>query len=123
MTIGNASKMIDTGSWQTFPQPHLPYSYNDYVKLFQIGFQYQSFKFIGEFIKCKHNKETCWFVYPFTKTFKNKILLFSDKVKQNKYWQRDIYNISIKNKKLQNILDTFRECNIFYANDLCRNRF
>lgn len=24
MTIGNASSMIDSGSWQTFPQPHLP---------------------------------------------------------------------------------------------------
>ena len=30
MAIGNASKMIDKGAWQSFPQPHLPKSKNDF---------------------------------------------------------------------------------------------
>ena len=51
------------------------------------------------------------------------MLVFSDMVKTSKLWQRDIYNVSIKNDKLKELLDTFRETNIFYSSDLCGTDF
>lgn len=124
VTIGNASKMIDSGSWQTFPQPHLPKSYNEYNPLFQFGFQYKSFKFLCELLQDKSNKNIlCWFIYPFYKDFSDKLIIFSDIIKTEKNWQRDIYNITYKNEKLRNLFQTFRETNIFYSSDLCGTDF
>lgn len=124
MTIGNASKMIDSGAWQTYPQPHLSKSYKKYDVLFRFGFQYQSFKFLCEYLLDKENKkDACWFIYPYYKEFNENIIVFSDIIKVSKFWQRDIYNISIKNDKLRNLFMTFKENKIFYANDLCGTDF
>lgn len=122
-TIGKHKNMLNRGDWQSDPQPHLPKSYKEYEKLFQIIFQYQAFKFIGEYIMDKKTKETCWFIYPYKGKINNKTLVFSDTIKVSKYWQRDIYNISLKNEKLQNLLNTFKENNIFYASDICGTEF
>ena len=101
MTIGNASKMVDSGSWQTLPQPHLPKSLKEYKKLYTFGFQYKGFKFLCNYLKDIESKETCWFVFPFYKDFSNKIIVFSDEIRISKYWQRDIYNMSINNDSLK----------------------
>ena len=123
-TIGTNANMINTGAWETSPQPHLPKSYNNYKVLFRFGFQYQSFKFLCEYLLDKEtNKNPIWFIYPFFKEFENNIIVFSDIIKVSKYWQRDIYNISIKNEKIRNLLMTFKENKIFYASDLCGTDF
>lgn len=104
MAIGNASNMIDRGGWQTTPQPHLPKSYNDYKVLYRIVFQYQNFKFICEYLKDKENNSNkCWFIYPKYTDIKKKTLVFSDVVKISRYWQRDIYNTTLRNSKLDNL--------------------
>ena len=73
MAIGNASKMIDSGSWQTFPQPHLPKSYTSYDVLFRFGFLYKGFKFLAEYLVDKQEKiNPIWFVKPFYKDFRKK---------------------------------------------------
>lgn len=114
--------MINTGSWETAPQPQLPKSYKCYDVLFRFGFQYQGFKFLCEYLLDKETKQNAsFFVKPYYKDFSNKIIVFSDVVKISKLWQRDIYNISIKNKKLHDLFMTFKENKIFYASDLCRN--
>ena len=64
-----------------------------------------------------------WFIYPYNKEFSNKIIVFSDVIKTSKYWQRDIYNISIKNEKLKNLFMTFKENKIFYSSDMCGTDF
>ena len=46
--IGKHADMLNKGDWQSDPQPHLSDSYKDYKMLFRIGFQYQSFKFLGD---------------------------------------------------------------------------
>lgn len=120
-TIGTNAEMINTGAWETAPQPHLPKSIKEYKKLYTFGFQYQNFKFLCNLLQDKKTKETVWFVFPFFKEFKNNQIVFSDVVKVSKYWQRDIYNISIKNDKLKNLFMSFKENKIFYATDLCRN--
>ena len=120
-TIGTNAEMINTGAWETAPQPHLPKSIKEYKKLYTFGFQYQNFKFLCNLLQDKETKETVWFVFPFFKEFKNNQIVFSDVVKVSKYWQRDIYNISIKNDKLKNLFMSFKENKIFYATDLCRN--
>lgn len=123
-TIGTNALMINTGAWETKPQPHLPKSYNDYKVLFRFGFQYQSFKFLSELLVEKDtNKNSVWFIRPYYKNFSDKIIVFSDVIQVSKYWQRDIYNISIKNEKLRNLFQTFRENKIFYSSDMCGTDF
>lgn len=66
MAIGQASSMIDKGSWQTDIQPKLPKSYKCYNMLFRFGFQYQGFKFLCELLIDKtEKKQAIWFIYPF----------------------------------------------------------
>lgn len=121
--IGKHKDMLNKGEWQSDPQPHLPKSYNCYKMLYRITFQYQSFKFIGEYLMDKENKYTCWFIYPYAGIIKDNILVFSDSINISPYWQRDIYNPMIKNDKIKNLLQTFKQSNIFYASDLCGTDF
>lgn len=121
--IGKHKDMLNKGSWQTEPQPHLPKSLKEYKLLFRIGFQYKEFRFLADFIKDIESRECVWFIYPHEKEFKDNLLIFSDVVKLNKRYQRNIYDITLKNDKLQKVLDTFREGNIFYSTDLCGTDF
>ena len=122
-TIGWNKDMMNDGSWQSSPQPHLPKSYKDYVVCYRIGFMYQSFKFIAEFLQDKETKDVCWFIYPYEKEFKNDIILFTDNINTSIYYQRNIYDITIKNESLQRLFNTFREDKIFYCNDLVGTDF
>jgi len=123
-TIGTNAKMINTGAWETAPQPHLPKSYKEYKCLYRFGFQYQNFRFLCELIvDKKENDNFIWFIYPKYSDFKDKTIIFSDVIKVSRYWQRDIYNISIKNDKLKNLFQTFKENRIFYSTDMCGTDF
>lgn len=124
LAIGKHKKMLNEGDWQSDPQPHLPKSKNCYTILYRIAFQYQSYKFIGEYLRDDEENNTVWFIYPYNKELKKDIIVISDVVKPSLYWQRNIYDISIKNDKLRRLLsDTFRENRIFYANDLVGTDF
>lgn len=125
MTIGSASSMIDKGGWQTEPQPHLPKSYKEYSVLFRMVFQYQNFKFIAEYLKdIDDRRNTCWFIYPKYTDIKEHTIVFSDIIKISRFWQRDIYNTTLRNKRLENLFrNTFRENKIFYSTDLCGTNF
>lgn len=123
MAIGNASNMIDKGGWQTFPQPKLPNSYNNYDVLFRFGLKFKGFRFLAELLSDKNTKEICWFIYPKYSEFKKKTIVISDEIKQDIYWQRNIYDLSINNDRIKKIFQTFKENCIFYCSDLCRNRF
>ena len=119
--IGKHKDMLNKGTWQTDPQPHLPKSIKEYKKLFRMGFEFQGFRFIGELLK--DDKNLVWFIYPYKKEFKDKFLVISDNIKPSKYYQRNIYNLTIKNDKLSYLLDTFRESLIFYATDSVGTNF
>lgn len=123
MTIGNASKMVDSGAWQTFPQPKLEKSKKEYNCLFRFGFQYKGFKFLCEYLEDKNTNELCFFIYPYNKEFSSNMIIFSDSIKQSPYWQRDIYNISINNDNLRRFFQNFKEDKIFYSDDLCGTDF
>ena len=120
--IGKHADMLNKGDWQSDPQPHLIDSYNDYKVLFRIGFQYQSFKFLAEYLMDKDNN-LLWFIYPYNREFKKNLIVFSDIIKESNYWQKDIYNPTFKNENIRNILATFRENKIFYATDLVGTDF
>lgn len=123
-TIGTNAKMINTGAWETAPQPHLPKSYKEYKCLYRFGFQYQNFKFLCELLVDKEDKDNLiWFIYPKYSEFKERTIIFSDVIKVSRYWQRDIYNISIKNDRLKNLFMTFKENRIFYSTDMCGTDF
>lgn len=110
------------GDWQTEPQPKLPISYKKYKVLFRIGFEFQGFRFLGEYISSDFETKPVWFIKPYNKEF-DKIIVFSDIIKTNIYYQRNIYDITIKNDKIQNILNNFRESNIFFSDDLTGTDF
>lgn len=121
--FGRHSDMINRGSWQSDPQPHLPKSKKCYKILYRIIFQFQEFRFMAEYLKDKESHDTIWFVYPYYKDIKDNILVISDVIKTSPYWQRDIYNLSVNNDKLKKLCQTFRENKIFYASDLCGTDF
>lgn len=123
ISFGTHKDMLNKGAWQSDPQPHLPKSRKEYEKKFSLGFQYKEFKFIGELLYDKIDKHLIWHIYPYEKEFKPKMLIISDVVKPDIYYQRNIYDVTIKNDRLKMILDTFRESNIFYANDLVGTDF
>lgn len=76
-----------------------------------------------EYLEDNVSHETIFFIYPKNDEFRKKTIVFSDEIKVSIYWQRDIYNISIKNKNLQNLFMKFKENRIFYASDLCGTDF
>lgn len=122
-TIGFNKDMMNDGSWQSSPQPHLPKSKKEYNICYRIGFMYQSFKFIAEFLQDKVNKDICWFIYPYDGDFDKDLVIFTDVINPSIYYQRNIYDITIKNDNLQNLLNTFREDKIFFATDLVGTDF
>lgn len=122
-TIGTNAKMINTGAWETSPQPHLPKSKKEYKKMYSFGFHYKGFKFISEYLFDKQEKNCIWFIYPYYKEFKNNFFVFSDIISVSPYYQRDIYNISINNTRLKNLFMTFKENKIFYSSDMCGTDF
>ena len=122
-TIGFNKDMMNIGSWESTPQPHLPKSYKDYDMKFRLIFMYQSFKFIGELLSDKETKDIAWYIYPYDGDINDHTLVITDQVKTNKYYQRNIYDITIDNPDLKRILQTFREQYIFYATDLCGTDF
>jgi hypothetical protein len=81
---------------------------------------------------CPKNCKDCWDrEMPYEKSiedtlikdFTDDLIVFSDTIKMSKLWQRDIYNISIKNEKLRDLFMSFKENKIFYATDLCGTDF
>ena len=116
--------MMNIGSWQSEPQPHLPKSINEYNSKFRLIFMYQQFKFIGELLKDKTSRDIAWFIYPYEGEIDDKTIVISDKILPSPYYQRDIYNLSIGNDRLKRLINTtFREQNIFYASDLVGTDF
>ena len=124
LAIGNAAKMIDSGAWQTDPQPHLPKSKKCYKCNFKIGFYYKDFRFMCEYLLDKEDPTAfAWFIYPKYNDFKKDIIVFSDKFLPTQFYQHDIYNLTFGTPKLRALLQNFREGKIFYSDDLCGTDF
>lgn len=121
--IGEHKEMLNKGEWQSEKQPKLDKSFKYYDKLYHIFFIYKGFKFIGYYLKDKETRHECWFIAPFTKEVGNNELVFSDIIKTSPYYQTDIYNPLIKNMRIRELLKTFKESNIFYANDMTGTDF
>lgn len=122
--IGDNADMINKGDWQTDPQPHLPKSKKCYDVEFRIGFLFNTYKFLGELLVDKETFDLVWFIYPYEKEFTSDILVISNVIKTSPLWQRDIYDITLNNKRIHDILrDTFHESMIFYSSDLCGTDF
>lgn len=123
LAIGKHRDMINKGSWQSDPQPHLPKSLKEYVSKFSFIFMYQDFKFACSYLMDKDDGLYVWFIKPYNGEIKDDSIVFSDQVKPSPYWQRNIYDTDFPNPKLNDIFKTFRESNIFYASDLCGTDF
>ena len=123
LAIGKHRDMINKGSWQSDPQPHLPKSLKEYKSCFSFIFMYQEFKFVCSYLQDKESGVCVWFVKPYDGDIKENSIVFSDQVKPSPYWQRNIYDTNFANPRLNELLQTFRESNIFYATDLCGTDF
>ena len=114
---------MTVGAWQSYPQPHLPKSKKYYRILHRIGFEYKGFRFLGEYLIDKETSELVWFIYPYENEFFKNTLVFSDRVMQSPMYQRNIYDITINNPNLKMLLNSFRESNIFFSDDLTGTDF
>lgn len=123
LAIGKHKDMLNTGSWQSDPQPHLPKSLKSYTSRFSFIFMYQDFKFVSSYLEDNDDGTCCWFIKPYDGDIKEDSIVISDQVRQSPLWQRNIYDTSFRNPKLNSILQDFRESNIFYATDLCGTDF
>ena len=123
LAIGKHKDMLNTGSWQSDPQPHLPKSLKEYESKFTCMFVYQDFKFACSYLYDPEEEICVWFIKPYDGEIDNQTVVFSDQVKPSPYWQRNIYDTDFPNSRLNDILKTFREGNIFYATDLCGTDF
>lgn len=122
--IGDNADMINKGDWQTDPQPHLPKSKKCYDVEFRIGFLFNTYKFLGELLVDRETYDLVWFIYPYEKEFNDDILVISNVIRTSPLWQRDIYDITLNNKRIHDLLrDTFHESMIFYSSDLCGTDF
>lgn len=119
--IGSVAKMINTGAWDTTPQPQLKDSLKNYKKIYSIGFEFKGFKFLGDLLQ--KDKLLIWFVKPYNGDFKDNMIVISDVIKEQKNYQTNIYNIKIKNEKIKKLLKTFTKEKIFYSSDLCGSDF
>ena len=123
MAVGKHRDMLNSGSWQTDPQPHLPKSLKCYESKFSFIFSYQEFRFCCSYLKDKEEGIYVWFIKPYDKDIRPNSIVFSDEIKTSPYWQRNIYDTDFRNPKINEILQTFRESNIFYASDMCGTDF
>lgn len=122
-TFGQNAEMMNTGKWQTLKQPHLDKSYNDFIVNFRIVFKFKGFKFLAEFLTDKKTGNFCWFIRPKYTEIKKNTIVISDEINISPYYQRNIYDVSIEDDRLHNVLSTFRENCIFYATDLVGTDF
>lgn len=123
LAIGKHKDMLNTGSWQSDPQPHLPKSLKCYVSRFSFIFMYQEFKFVCSYLQDKEDGLCVYFIKPYDGEIDDKTIVFSDVVKPSPYWQRNIYDTNFPNPAINELFSNFREGNIFYATDLCGTDF
>ena len=123
MAFGKHKDMLNKGSWQSDPQPHLPKSLNEYTSRFSFIFMYQDFKFACSYLEDNETGEVCWFIKPYDGEIKEDSIVISDQVRVSPLWQRNIYDTNFRNPRLNNLFQNFRESNIFYATDLCGTDF
>lgn len=123
MAIGKHRDMINKGSWQSDPQPHLPKSLKEYTSRFSFIFMYQDFKFVCSYLEDNTDGNLCWFIKPYDGEIKDNSIVVSDQVRPSPYWIRNIYDTNFPNPRLNTVLQNFRESNIFYATDLCGTDF
>lgn len=123
-TIGSSAGMLNNGEWQVDNQPLFKQKKKDFNIYYRIFFEYKGFRFIGEYLVNKKNPmERIWFIYPKYTEIYGRVIVFSDNVKENIFWQKDIYNLTFKNKMLQKIFNEFRESTIFFSDNLTGTDF
>jgi hypothetical protein len=107
LAIGKHKDMLNTGSWQSDPQPHLPKSLNEYTSRFSFIFMYQDFKFVCSYLEDNETGETCWFIKPFDGEIRDDSIVISDQVRVSPLWQRNIYDTNFKNPRLNQLFQNF----------------
>lgn len=121
IVLGDNEEMINTGAWETTPEPHLDCSHLTYKLIFRMVFEFRKFYFIGE-LRSKKN-ELVWFIYPKYTEIKKNTFVITDVPSSSFLRQGDIYNIKKFDNLNRMMKETFIESKIFYSSDLCGNEF
>ncbi|MCM1219438.1 MAG: phage DNA encapsidation protein [Lachnospiraceae bacterium] len=122
LALGDNAAMINTGAWQTSPEPHLEESHLKSKLIIRIVFSFQHFTFLAELRKHK-TKSYVWFIYPKYTPIKTNTIVICDTPNESPYMQGDIYNFKYSARLNKLFRETFVENKIFYATDLCGNEF
>ena len=80
MFFGASSKMTTTGAWQSDAQPHLEEKLYNYNVIYSLVVQYQSFKFLCQFLKHKKSGAYLWYVQPKSTDIQKGTRIISDRL-------------------------------------------
>lgn len=117
-----ANNMIDSGAWIVNKQPKI--DVKEYKSQFIFGFQYKDFKFLCQVMTKKEKaNDFIFFIQPYVKDFKKNLIIFTDIINPSIYYQRDIYNSTFPNQKLNELFKEFKESKIFYCDDITGTDF
>lgn len=120
-TVGAHSEMLNSGDWQEDIQPVISDNFKNYRKLFTCGFEYKTFRYLAYLLRDKNYYK--WFIFPKKGNFKKNTILFTDTIDDNIFNNPNPYNLKVPNKQLAEIMETFKESNIFYCNYLTGTEF
>jgi len=116
-----SSNMIDSGDYEVDIQPLLPYNYKDCKLIFRFVFAFKNERFMCEYLN--YDNDYFFFIYPKYSEVKDNTIVIGDIINPSIYYQGNIYNFESKNKRVNEILASFRESNTFYCSHLCGTTF
>ena len=119
MFFGQSAKNIIGGIWESKEVAKLPRKHDEYEKLYEILVEYQSFRFMLEFLfEPKEGGFLC-FVYPMTKRrYVERVL--SDKASDR---PNTTYCLNMSNKIEAMINACFKQAKVFYSDNLTGSDF
>lgn len=121
MFIGNISKAIAGGEWETREQPHLEGEYNDYKKLYTMVFIYNYTAFLMEFLQDPSNANNfTWYISPKNTLPQKKTRVVSNKYNIDYLWTTKFIPLSEAEAKLFRLLEAGRVC---YSDNLTGTEF
>lgn len=120
MFFGLTGKNINSGTWETQAQPHLPKNPDKYTEMYRIVIEYDNFKFFCRFLT-DSDGSAFWYVEPKTSEIKKGTRTVSNRV-HTEYWITQGFKpINDQERLAFNYM--LRENKIFFSDNLTGTDF
>ena len=121
MFFGKNSEMTTKGTWQVSQQPIVEKRLEKYNMIYNIVFEYDSFKFLARFLYDKDTNNYIWYVEPKTTEIKKGTRVISNKFSCNMLQTNGIIALSDKEKIAFDFLIKYNK--IFFCDNLTGTEF